>query len=281
MTGGTSGLGKVSALKAAWNGHQLILLARNREKSRALIDEFKRKNRSSCGNIDIFEGDLNSFESTHEVCKNIKAKYPRIDMLVHNAGIMSFKHNLSKNQIEETLHVNLIAPVFISHLLFDNLKQSDAAKIIFTSSGLHQGNINFDDLEFKHDFSTFKTYRQSKLGLILLSRLLAQTLEKYNIGIYCQHPGVVRTDLGKQAGWLSRIIFYLMGKSPEKGAQTLNYLIERPKSELKSGEYYVDKAIKASSKESYNLEVADKLLALIGKYIQNYSLSSSPFLSRT
>jgi NAD(P)-dependent dehydrogenase (short-subunit alcohol dehydrogenase family) len=278
MTGATSGLGRISAIKAAQNGASIIVLARDKVKSQALKTEFEGQYPDSSGKIEIIEGDLNSLESVYSACKEVKLKFPVIDMIVNNAGIMNFEYKQTVDKIEETLQVNLLSPLLICHLLFENLAKSDDPKIIFTSSGLHQGEINFDNLEFKVSFSSFKVYRQSKLGVILICRLLAKTLENDGIGIYSQHPGMVRTNLGRSAGWFSKMIFYFMGKSPEKGAQTLSFLIETPNSELKSGEYYADKKITATTKESYDMEVAHKLLLTINTFLIQYVKSDSAIL---
>lgn len=276
MTGATSGLGKVSALQAAKNGATLIVLVRNLSKGKALQTEFKNQHPESVGKIEIIEGNLNSLESVHTACKEVKSKFPVIDLIVNNAGIMNFEFKKTLDNIEETLQVNLLSPLFICHLLFDNMKKSKDPKIIFTSSGLHQGEINFGNLEFKDSFSSFKVYRQSKLGVILLCRLLAEPLAKHHIGIYSQHPGMVRTDLGRSAGWFSKMIFYFMGKSPEIGSQTLSYLIETPTSKLKSGEYYADKKITITTKESYDMDVAKKLLEKVEGYLSQFITSESP-----
>ena len=276
MTGATSGLGKVSALKAANEGATVIVLARNKIKGQLLCDEFKENYSKSLGEIEIIEGNLNSFDSIIIACEEICAKYPVIDAIINNAGIMNFEYKETINSIEETLQVNLLAPLLICHLLFESLKKSNDSRIVFTSSGLHQGKINFDDLEFKHAFSSFKVYRQSKLGVILVCRLLAKSLQKHDIGVYSQHPGMVRTNLGQDAGWFSKMIFFLMGNSPEKGSQTLSYLIETSKSQLKTGEYYADKKVTDTTKESYDLEVANKLLESIRSYINQYIKVESP-----
>lgn len=278
MTGATSGLGKISAIKAARNGATVIVLARNKIKSQALKTEFKNQYPDSSGKIEIIEGNLNSLDSVCSGCKEVMQKYPVIDMIINNAGIMNFEYQQTVDDIEETLQVNLLSPLLICHMLFKNLKKSNDPKIIFTSSGLHQGKINFDNLEFKKSFSSFKVYRQSKLGVILICRLLANSLEKHRVGIYSQHPGMVRTNLGRSAGWFSKMVFYFMGKSPEKGSQTLSYLIETPNSELKSGEYYVDKTITASTNESYDLEVAKKLLLTINTFLGQHIKSESAIL---
>jgi len=278
MTGATSGLGKISAIKAANNGGALIILARNKVKGEALKSEFNNQYPNALGKIEIIEGDLNSFDSVYSACKEIKSKYPAIDMIVNNAGIMNFEFKQTVDKIEETLQVNLLSPLLICHLLFDNLKKAQNPKIVFTSSGLHQGEINFGNIEFKNSFSSFKVYRQSKLGVILICRLLAKSLKEYNISIYSQHPGMVRTNLGRKAGWFSRMIFYIMGKSPEKGSQTLSYIIETPNSQLESGEYYANEKVTATTKESYDMEVAEKLLLMIRDYLDKYVRSESPFL---
>ncbi len=59
---------------------------------------------------------------------------------------MNFKYEQTVDDIEETLQVNLLSPLLICHLLFVNLKKSNDPKIIFTSSWLHQGKINFNNL---------------------------------------------------------------------------------------------------------------------------------------
>ena len=278
MTGATSGLGKVSAIKSASNGDTILVLARNKIKARALKSEFNKHHPKAKGKIEIFEGNLNSFDSIYSSCLEIKSKYPVIDMIVNNAGIMNFQFKQTVDEIEETLQVNLISPVLICHLLFDNLKKSRNPKIIFTSSGLHKGEINFRNIEFKDSFSSYKVYAQSKLGVILICRFLANPLKSYNVSIYSQHPGMVRTNLGRSAGWFSKLIFYLMGKSPKKGSRTLSYIIETPNSQLKSGEYYANKKVKATTIESYDMKVAEKLLQTVRAYLEKYINSESPIL---
>ena len=278
FTGATSGLGKVSALRAASQENHVIAIARNREKGNALINEFKETYPNSKGKIEIVEANLNSFSSIVKACEQVTQKWQELDILVNNAGNMNFEYRETPDGIEETWQVNILAPMLISHLLFEPLKNSGKGKIIFTSSGLHQGEIQFDDLEFRKSFSSFKAYRHSKLAMILMGRFLAPRLKAHSIEIYNQHPGMVRTNLGRSAGWFSRMIFFLMGKSPEKGSETLTYLIETPTKELVSGEYYANKKVTKITKESYNMVMAEKLWFAIGKYLENTNSMTSPML---
>lgn len=270
MTGATSGLGKISAMNAANNGAIIIALARNLEKGNQLIKDYNNLFPNGLGTIKIVEANLNSFDSINKACLEVAVQYPTIDILVNNAGIMNFEHKQTIDNIEETLQVNLLSPLLICHLLYDNLKKSKSAKIIFTSSGLHQGNINFDNLEFKTNFSSFKVYRQSKLGVILVCRALAKKLNRDNVSIYSQHPGMVRTELGRDAGWFSKLIFYFMGKSPEKGAKTLSFLIETDTKNLTSGEYYAKNKITKTTEESYEIPNGEKLISIAYNYLKKH-----------
>ena len=134
---------------------------------------------------------------------------------------------------------------------------------------MHYGTINFEDIEFKQKFSGAKAYRQSKLGLILFTRLLAKKLEGTGVTVNCVHPGMIKTDLGRDAGGFSQMIFKLMGKDPEIGSETSIFLTNSPDVENITGEYFLKKKIKRSSKESYDIDLAKKFWNVSAKYLKN------------
>jgi NAD(P)-dependent dehydrogenase (short-subunit alcohol dehydrogenase family) len=268
MTGATSGFGKLVACSLANQGAELIVMARNKEKGEQLLANYASQYPQGKGEITLVEGNLNSFESVARACEEVRASYPKLDTIILNAGIMNFEYIETVDGIEETLQVNLLSPLLITHLLMDSMLSSPAPKIIFTASALHQGIINFDDLEFKTKFSSFKSYRQSKLGVILLSRLLATKMPL--IPIYSHHPGMIRTELGRNAGLFSRLIFWAMGKGLKEGTHTLMHLLETPAEELISGEYYANRKVTKTTPEAYDLTVAEKLLEVCGEYLYPY-----------
>ena len=235
-----------------------------------MLAHFKNNFPNAKGKIEIILCDLSSLESVVEACNKVKSKLNSLDVLINNAGLWNFSYRESKNGIEETFQVNVLAPLLINHLLIDLLAKSREAKTIFTASALHQGNVNFSDLEFKKKFSGFSAYRQSKLEVILLCRLLSSKLEKAGIGVYCHHPGLVNTKLGRDAGWFSNLFFKLMGISPQKGAETMLYLSTENKNHLVSGEYYYRKAVKKITPQSYDLNTAQKLLDTLGSFLLKY-----------
>lgn len=113
------------------------------------------------------------------------------------------------------------------------------------------------------------------MEVILLCRLLARKLEKANVGVYCEHPGLVNTNLTRNVNWISSSFFRLMGLPPEKGAETMIYLAEEDKSKLISGEYYYKKSVTKTTPQSNDLEVAQKLLVALKPYFSKYIGASS------
>jgi NAD(P)-dependent dehydrogenase (short-subunit alcohol dehydrogenase family) len=263
ITGATSGIGKATATALANLGATIVFTTRDDAKGAATREDITRLTGNN--NIEMVHCDLASFESIRACCAEFTEKYQQLHVLINNAGTWDFKRRESKDGIENIFATNFLAPFLMTTLLLDVLKQSAPSRIISLSSGLHSGTINFDDIEFKRKFSGFKAYAQSKLGIILFTRLLAKNLEGTGVTVNCVHPGMVKTDLGRDAGTISRGMFKVMGVDPAKGAETSIYLSSTP--DLKTtGEYWFKKEVKTSSKNSYDMQLAQKLWDVAVKY---------------
>jgi len=267
ITGATSGIGKETALGLAKLGATIVFTTRDNLKGEKTKKELIAATNNE--NIDMLKCDLASFESIKNCCKEFKSKYDSLHVLINNAGVWDFKRRESKDGIENIFATNFLAPFLMTNLLLDVLKKSSPSRIINVTSGMHYGTINFDDIEFKQNFSGAKAYRQSKLGLILFTRLLAKKLEGAGVTVNTVHPGMNKTDLGRDAGGFSKMIFKMMGKDPQRGAETSIYLASSPEIENITGEYFAKKEIKKSSKESYDMDLAEKLWDVSEKYLKN------------
>ena len=267
ITGATSGIGKETALGLAKLGATIVFTTRDNLKGEKTKKELIAT--TSNKNIHMLKCDLASFESIRNCCKELKSKYDKLHVLINNAGVWDFKRRESKDGIENIFATNYLAPFLMTNLLLDIFIESSPSRIINVTSGMHYGTINFDDIEFKQKFSGAKAYRQSKLGLILFTRFLAKKLEGTGVTVNCVHPGMNKTDLGRDAGGFSQMIFKLMGKDPEIGAETSIFLTSSPDVENITGEYFAKKKIKRSSKESYDMDLAKKLWDVSENYLKN------------
>ena len=266
ITGATSGIGKETARGLAKLGATIVFTARDVLKGEKTKKELIAATNNE--NIHMLKCDLASFESIKNCCKEFISKYDKLHVLINNAGVWDFKRRESKDGIENIFATNYLAPFLMTNLLLDILKKSSPSRIINVTSGMHYGTINFDDIEFKQKFSGAKAYRQSKLGLILFTRLLSKKLKGTNVTVNVVHPGMNKTNLGRDAGGFSRMIFKMMGKDPKIGAETSIYLASSPDVKDITGEYFAKKEIKKSSKESYDMNLAEKLWDLSKKYVK-------------
>jgi NAD(P)-dependent dehydrogenase (short-subunit alcohol dehydrogenase family) len=265
ITGATSGLGKETAKGLAKMGATIIFTTRDEKKGKDTKDELVKSTGNK--NIHVLFCDLASFDSIRKCCNEFKSKFERLDVLINNAATWDYTRRESKDGIENIFATNYLAPFLMTHLLLDLLKKSKPSRIINLTSGLHSGSINFDDIEFKKKFSGFKAYRQSKLGVILFTRLLANKLVGTGVTVNTVHPGMNKTNLGRDAGRISRAIFKLISKDPKIGAQTSIYLASSPEVEGETGEYWYKKQKDKSSDESYDMDLAKRLWDVSLKYV--------------
>ena len=108
----------------------------------------------------------------------VLARYPKLDVLVNNAGAMHTTRQVTEDGIELTWAVNHLAPFLLTTLLLDRLKASAPARVITTASEAHQGaHIPFDDLNAERSYRGFGRYGQTKLANILFTSELARRLE--------------------------------------------------------------------------------------------------------
>jgi NADP-dependent 3-hydroxy acid dehydrogenase YdfG len=174
----------------------------------------------------------------------VLARYPKLDVLVNNAGAMYGTRQLTKDGIELTWAVNHLAPFLLTKLLLHRLKESAPARIITTASQAHQGvHIPFDDLNAERSYRSFGRYCETKLANILFTTELARRLDGTGVTANCFHPGLVATGFNRNNGLLMDWGMTILGpvsRSPEKGAETLVWLATSPDVANVSGAYFFD-----------------------------------------
>lgn len=267
VTGGTSGIGKQTALELAKLDYEVILLSRSAEKGERVRQELVRKS----GNPDIkmYKADLSSFSSIRSFAYEFKKNCDKLDVLVNNAGVYLAKRYLNEDGIELTFATNHLGPFLLTNLLLDLLKKSNSARIINVSSAAHAGTrFDFDDYNKTRKYSGFGTYGESKLCNVLHSYELADRLKEYSITSNVLHPGFIASSFAKNNGLLYKIGVTLLrpfAKSVNKGAETSVYLASSDEVEGITGKYFVGKKMRPSSNTSQDKELAMRLWELSEK----------------
>lgn len=262
ITGATSGIGQAAAVELARRGAKLAIVARSRERAAESVGRIKAATPGAT--VDVLEADLASQASVRKLAAEAVERYPRLDVLVNNAGAIYSSRKLTDEGIELTWAVNHLAPFLLTTLLGERLKQAAPARVITTASDAHQGgHIPFDDLaaERSYGLQGFERYGQTKLANILFTLELARRLEATEVSAYCFHPGLVNTGFNHNNGLLMNLgmaIARPFSRSPEKGADTLVWLADSAEAGP-SGAYFVDRKPTKPTAAAQDADVARRL----------------------
>jgi NAD(P)-dependent dehydrogenase (short-subunit alcohol dehydrogenase family) len=243
VTGANSGIGKETALGLARMGAHVVIVCRNQQKGEAALADIRRETGSS--RLDLLVADMSSFRSVRAVADTIRQRYPRLDVLINNAGAGVRYRTLSADGIEMTLAGNYLGPALLTMLLLDLLKSSAPSRIVNVSSEAHRNSrLDLNDLQFEtRKYHAFAAYGQSKLLMNAFTFELARRLEGTGVTANCLHPGVVRTSiLPANAPFFLKIIVGVMKPfllNPRQGAAVSLYLATSPEVATTSGKYFV------------------------------------------
>jgi len=262
VTGASSGIGKETAVGLAKLGATVVAVVR--DPGSHAIDDIRQKSHREAEAVVAIRADLSSQKSIVDASREIREKFPRVDVLVNNAGVFQSKRVLTVDGVETTFAVNVIAPFLLTNLLLDRLKSSSASRIVNVSSDAAKGSkVDFGNLWGEKKFSMFGQYGQSKLALNLITLEFSRRLAGSGVTANFLHPGVIRTNLARDLNPAAKprfkIVQLFMG-SPEKGARTSIHLASSPEVEGLNGKYYGSKATEERAPEaSYNEADAKKL----------------------
>jgi retinol dehydrogenase 14 len=272
VTGANGGIGKETALGLAQMGARVVMVCRNAEKGKAALEDIRRESGSS--QVDLRVADMSSQASVRALAEQIQRKYPRLDVLVNNAGGAAQARALSADGIEMTLATNHLGAALLTLLLLDLLKASAPSRIVNVSSSEAQSPARLDtnDLQFeRRKYSGVAAYRQSKLLMNAFTFELARRLAGTGVTANCLHPGAVATNI-----WNPDLLPPLIGKlivavvkpfmlNSKQGAAVSLYLATSPEVAEVSGEYFVKSTPAKSNPLSRDPKVMAEVWLCTGK----------------
>ncbi len=237
ITGCTSGIGKEVARECARLGARVMMVCRNLAKAEEIAKKIIQETQNP--QIETFQCDLSSLSSVRTFTTNFLAQHEKIDALILNAGVFSFKKTLTQEGFELQYGVNYLAHFLMTMQLLPALLESGTARVISVASLLHlAGRIDFANFRAESGYGPSSAYAQSKLANILFMKELSRFLQATSVKAYSLHPGTVSTSLlGEQPNWLGKISSFLL-KTPKKAASDIVSLITQETIKEASGTYF-------------------------------------------
>jgi NAD(P)-dependent dehydrogenase (short-subunit alcohol dehydrogenase family) len=236
VTGATSGIGYHTARELAHAGAEVVLAVRDTDRG--------ERAREEVGAAAVVRLDLAEQASVRAAAEEVLARWPRIDVLVNNAGVMALPRRVTGDGFELQMATNHFGPFAFTGLLIDALRD---ARVVTVSSGMHRsGRIAFGDLQAERGYQRWRVYSQTKLANLLFMFELGRRAAAAGLGLtsVAAHPGMAKTNL-QAAGprmdgsRLREAIIVggtrLLGQSDSQGALPSLYAATEP--ELPSGTY--------------------------------------------
>jgi len=245
ITGATNGLGQLVASELVKRDAHLVLIARSKDKAEAT--EKMIKNIEPKAEIDFFFGDLSLMKDVKRIANEIKVSYPKIDVLVNNAGVHAFEQRITSEGFAEMIAVNYFAPWLLSDILKESLIRSGNARIVNVASeaSRNHGGLKLpDDLIDVNTFTSRESsslYGKTKLLNIMFTGELARQLLGTGVTVNALNPGFNVTGLGRElwfASALERILKFLHIGDPRRGTDIITRLAVESQYEGVTGRYF-------------------------------------------
>ena len=241
VTGANTGLGYETARVLAARGAHVVIAVRDTGKG----DDAAARIRAAVPDADVkvLALDLGSLQSTRTAAEQLKTSYPRIDLLINNAGVMYPPKSTTADGFELQFGTNHLGHFALTGLLLENILPVDKSRVVTVASIAHrnQASIHFDDLQWERTkYNRVAAYGQSKLANLMFSYELNRRLAGKNTLSVAAHPGVSNTELMRHTPGNTlpgfNTVAGLVTNSPLVGA--LATLRAATAKDVRGGQYY-------------------------------------------
>ncbi|HKI95962.1 MAG TPA: SDR family oxidoreductase [Gemmatimonadales bacterium] len=264
VTGANRGIGRETAVGLAARGWRVVLACRDI----VAAEDAARAIRAATANprVEALGIDLASQRSIRAAAARYLASHDRLDVLIHNAAVVTRGRELTTDGIERQLAVNHLGPFLLTYLWRDLLAASAPARVVVVSSEAHRwATLDPDDLNGTHRYSAQRTYQRTKLANILFTYALARRLDGTGVTANALHPGVAGTRLLRSYSRVARLVLGLVQpertSAPPRLARTSIYLAVSPDVAEITGRYFRRSRAVPSSKASYDRATQERLWA--------------------
>ena len=245
VTGANTGIGYQTAAVLAHRGAHVVLAVRNLEKGNAALSRIVAAGPRA--DVTLQALDLSSLDSVRSAADALRTAYPRIDLLINNAGVMLMPKQVTKDGFELQFGTNHLGHFALTGLVLGHLLPVDGSRVVTISSTGHRlrAAIHFDDLQWERRYDRGAAYGQSKLANLLFTyelqrRLTARSSGKNATIAVAAHPGSSNTELTRNLPAVFRPVKAVLGpvlfQSPSMGA--LPTLRAAADPAVQGGQYY-------------------------------------------
>jgi len=187
VTGGSLGIGSSIAIKLAEYGANVAINYRkHKEEADEVISKVKSLGRKGL----VVQADISNFEDAGKMVDAVIKEFGSLDILVNNAGINwdGVIWKMTEEQWDNVIDINLKGYINYTRAVAPIFREQKSGKILNVTS--------INGLRGKFGQAN---YSASKAGIIGLTKTVAKELGKYAINVNAIAPGLIETDMMKNA----------------------------------------------------------------------------------
>jgi dehydrogenase/reductase SDR family protein 13 len=260
VTGANSGIGRSTAEALVSRGAAVVMASRSAERTLPVLEDIRRKHPGA--DLEFLALDLASLRAVKESAERFLSTGRPLDVLINNAGI-AMTPGVTQDGFEVTFGTNHLGPFLLTSLLLPRLQEAKRARIVNVASRAHQRVRGIDWAMLERPTRSvqerLRMYGVSKLMNVLHAAELARRLAGIGVTTCSLHPGVVASDIWREAPWPLRPVMKLFMLSNEEGARTSLYCATAPELENMCGRYYDDSRERTPSRLAQDAALAREL----------------------
>ena len=221
ISGATGAIGSATASVLARRGAHVVLMARPSER----LDELVEQLGGTDNRISSVPVDLSSMSSVRSAAREINRAGGRVDALINMAAVFVRSWQKTADGFELMLATNYFGPFLLTNLLRDRLLGGGRVITVTAPSTTH---VDMERLFSKEHFDPLHTFGATKALDLMVTFELARRAKRWDVRANAFHPGVVRSELMREAPRPVRILSRLISGSAARAAQDLAELATSP-----------------------------------------------------
>ena len=244
VTGATSGLGRSAAASLAGLGATVVVVGRDPDRTEATRAALAAT--TDTGRVEAAVADMGDLDAVESLAADLRARHPRIDVLVHNAGALSADRRVAPQGIEMTVAAQVMGPFLLTARLLPHLRGNRPGRVLTMSSGgMYAVPLTVDGLQMgEDDYDGTQQYARAKRAQVTLNEMWAARVDPDEVVFHAMHPGWADTPgVAASLPTFRRVVGPLL-RTPEQGADTLVWLAAAERAEASSGGFWLDRRIR-------------------------------------
>ena len=221
ISGATGTIGSATAAVLARRGARVVLMARPSDR----LDEMVEELGGTDNRISSVPVDLSSMSSVRLAAREINREGGRVDALINMAAVFVRRFQKTADGFELMLATNYFGPFLLTNLLRDRLLGGGRVITVTAPSTTH---VDMERLFSKESFDPLHTFGATKALGLMVTFELARRAKRWDIRANAFHPGLVRSELMREAPRGVRILSRLVSGSADRAAQDLAELAISP-----------------------------------------------------